>query len=720
MIPDMFVKLSWPNWVFALTVLGLILLSYFYYYRTLPPLSATRRWIVRTLRALSLCLVLFLLLEPAVELLHRQAEKPVVAVLLDNSASMNIRDRRGIRRDSLRYVQENLAQLGGYDSLDIERFAFDLHARRLRDSLDFSVDGTDISEALRAVQDSLADRNLQAVVLVSDGIYNRGPNPLLTARRSPVPIYTVILGDSTPPQDIALRRVQTNQITFVNKKLPVEVVIWHNGYEGQKALLTISHGQEVLARRMITLGKSGFEQKETLEIVARKPGDFNYTVAVQPQAGEITERNNQRTVRVQVLKSKIKVLVMGGSPNFDRHFLSFVSKQLKDFQFTFLTEKAPGQYYEGALERVPLDSQDVFIFHGFPTRKTDPAHLRRLMRTVQRRRAPILWFFARSSHFAQLQPYDELLPWKRVVRLVPVENQFVRLTPGGRHHPVCKLDENETANELLWSELPPLEIYRPVQMRPGGQVLLEMDPRQEVLGAGMQNVPVCFTYRRNEIKQLVFNGANFGHWHFQLQEDPARDRFLIRFLDRAIRWLANREDIHRIQIRPLQQIYNVGEAVVFSGQVYDEFYQPIPDAEVVISIEGDTLRFSDEMIAGGNGYYHQTFSGLPEGEFRYRIQARRNDQEIGERTGTFTVKPFFLEYQEIPANAALLRQLARQTGGRAYSPGQFLRNFPDRPLESRLQLTMSEYFLWSYWQWIILLVLLLSTEWFLRKRWGLL
>lgn len=182
----------------------------------------------------------------------------------------------------------------------------------------------------------------------------------------------------------------------------------------------------------------------------------------------------------------------------------------------------------------------------------------------------------------------------------------------------------------------------------------------------------------------------------------------------------NRDDIHQVQVKPLQPVYNVGEPVVFSGQVYDEFYQSLGDAQVAVTIRKDSLQVSDEMIAEGNGFYRQSFSGLPEGDFTYRIEARRNDKRVGVRSGKFTVKPFFLEFQQIPANYALMQQIAEETGGKLYSPKAFAESFPEQRMESRIQFASYEYFLWNYWQWLAALIFLLGTEWFLRKRWGLL
>ncbi len=722
MFENLFLKLNLPGWIFIVAGGILAAIAYFYYYRTLPPLSVPRRTLLSILRAIALLIVFFLILEPVLDVLRQQREKPAIAILFDNSASMEIKDPYGERGDSLKFVLTEIRQRRLSDSLDIYPFSFALQTQPLReDSLSFQVDGTNISQAIEAVLDSLSGKNLQGIVLVTDGIYNQGMSPLLAAQGSQVPVFTVLIGDSSVPKDVSIRRVQTNQITYVNKELPMEVVIWHNGFAGKRVLLTITRNGKQVARRMVQLGASGFEQKEIVNITPAQPGDFNYIIRVEPLPEEVTNRNNRQVVRVRVLKSKINVLMLSGSPNFDRHFLSFVTKQLKDYHFTFLTEKNTGKYYEGAFQSVSLDSQDLFLFHGFPTGISDPTQVRQLFQKIERQKKPILWFISHHTDVAHLTPYRKILPFRAAGRLRGQDNQFAVLTTVGRFHPITQLDENESVNEVLWKELPPIEIFPQIHPAEGARILLTSVAENARKSPNKKGKAVFYTYRQGEIKQLVFNGANFGNWHFQLQEDPAREGLFSQFMERSIRWLVNRDDIHQVQIQPFRKIYNVGEPVQFSGQVYDEFYRPIFDAKVVITLAGDSLQpISDEMVNDGNGYYHQSFSGLPEGEYRYRISAKKNGQPIGKRTGVLTIKPFFLEFQQIPANFLLLRQLAQETGGRAYFPGDFAKNFPPEKMESRLQYLSTEYFLWRQMYWLMILIFVLGMEWFFRKRWGLL
>ncbi|RMF56356.1 MAG: VWA domain-containing protein [Calditrichaeota bacterium] len=723
MIADFFLKLSLPEWIVIIVAIVLAGGAFYYYHRTLPPLSSVRKYFLLVLRGILLILIFFLITEPVLKIIERHQEPPLMVVLYDNSASMSIPEKSGRRADSLLYVKNFIqSQKKKLDSLRIEEYAFAVDITPLQtDTLDFSVDGTDISNALSTIIDSLSGENLQQILLVTDGIYNRGSNPLGLLRNFHIPISTVVIGDTALPRDIAIRRVQTNQITYVNKEVPVEVTIWNNGFQGQRSVITIVKDGKEVARKIINLQQSGFEQKISLTLTPREVGDLNYTVLIQPLEDEITKKNNRQAFSVRVLKSKLKILVMSGAPNFDRHFLSFVGKQLNDYDFTFLTEKNRGQYYEANFQSVALDSQDLFIFHGFPTGISDANQVRSLFKQINQRKVPVFWFISQKTAPPALSNYQDQLPFSITSRISPMENQLAVLTQLGRLHPITQIDENETINEQLWKDLPPIEVYPQLKIPEGVQLLLVV-PRTTEMPATQDNIiPVAYTYRRNGIKYFVFNGANFGNWHFQLQEDQTRESLFREFLQRTIRWLVNKDDIEQIQIKPTQKIYNVGESVVFTGQVYGNFYQPVYDATVTITLKGDSAyQVSDEMLPLGNGFYRSLFSGLPEGKFQYIIHAERNKQLIGERKGSLTVKPFFLEFQHIPANGELLRKIAYNTGGEFYFPAAFVKSFPSGSFETRTYFLTKEFFLWRFLYWLPLFILLLGTEWFFRKRWGLL
>lgn len=715
MVDTFFLKMSWPNWLFLLGVFALAGISWFYYRRTLPPLNRSRQSLATVLRALSIVILLFLVLQPVLEMIYRQLEKPVVAVLIDDSASMTIKDPDGSRADSLLYLLGNLSSSIDPDSIDTELFAFSDHIRPVGDdTMRFQSDATDLDLAIRAVQDSLSGRNLQKVILVSDGIYTRGVNPLQSAERSSVPIHTVRIGESQAPTDLAVRRVQHNAITYAGQETPVKVTLWQNGMEGQQAIVKLRLGKNVVNQRRITLGPSGFEQNLDLSLKSGREGNFRYQVEITPLSDELNTANNSKSFRLQVLKRQVNVLVLSGVPNFDRHFLSVTADFLPDFNFTFLTQKNGADFYESSLQKVNLDSQDVIILHGFPTSNTGQPAMVSLTNVISEKSLPVLWLLNRHTRLDKLKSVADKLPFTQLSPLRASGDHLVQLTLNGKLHPAIRINENETANTLLWKDLPLIETFAPLKIADGSQVL--------ITSADAENKQaVVFAWRKGQQKHLIFNGANFGNWYFQLQEDPRRQDFFATFMERTLRWLKNRDDIQQIQIRPLQDSYNVGEAITFSGQVYDAFYQPVPDAQVRVVIWQDSTQFAnDEMQAEGDGFYRSDISGLAEGEYRYRVSAVRGEKQLGSRSGQLSVQPFFQEFQTIAANHQLLNEISQRSGGISTSVKEFVEAPRLADLSKRTSFSNSEIFLWDHWEWLMLLVILLGSEWFLRKKWGML
>jgi hypothetical protein len=231
--------------------------------------------------------------------------------------------------------------------------------------------------------------------------------------------------------------------------------------------------------------------------------------------------------------------------------------------------------------------------------------------------------------------------------------------------------------------------------------------------------PLLYTSSRGENKALVLAAANFGYWHFQLQDDLRRESIFKNFMDHSIRWLVSREDLQKISISPSQKVFTLGDVVEFSGQVFDEFYHPLSEAQVELKIRGDDFELDEMINQQGNEYRFQT-SGIPSGSYTYQVIAKKTDQLVGQIQGRFVVEQLELELQETRANLSLLREIAASAGGKSWSVKEALEEIPRFRFQEQVQILTIEHILWNKWYWLLLLVLLLSAEWFMRKRWGLL
>jgi hypothetical protein len=122
----------------------------------------------------------------------------------------------------------------------------------------FNRPATNLNQFFQGINDGGGIQSLGAVVLLSDGIFNTGASPLFEASRIKAPIYTVAVGDTTPPRDLTIRNVLHNEIGFLDdiSKVQVDVQAFH--LEGRSAIVNISQSGRVIQSKPLSIQGSDF------------------------------------------------------------------------------------------------------------------------------------------------------------------------------------------------------------------------------------------------------------------------------------------------------------------------------------------------------------------------------------------------------------------------------------------------------------------------------
>ncbi len=154
------------------------------------------------------------LFEPLLRIVFTSQQMPVVAILVDASRSMEIKDRIGDRREELHRILSSpqMKSIAGHGEARYYMFGSTVKSvdPAILDSLRGTEDATDISSALRALSTDREQQNIDAALLVTDGSYNLGQNPIYGAEQLGMPVYTVGIGDSSEQKDVLVTRVVAN------------------------------------------------------------------------------------------------------------------------------------------------------------------------------------------------------------------------------------------------------------------------------------------------------------------------------------------------------------------------------------------------------------------------------------------------------------------------------------------------------------------------------
>lgn len=167
-MPRIDLSLSSAAGIAALVLLGCLVLSFFYYRTTLPPVSPGRRILLGVLRGSALFLTAFMLLEPLIRLVHTSTLPPALAVLIDNSESMTLPDRMLGARAELSAVEDLALPEDGVRSYHLFGSELSAALTQAPDSIPFDDEGTNLSAALSALGREAKERNLRAIVLLTD------------------------------------------------------------------------------------------------------------------------------------------------------------------------------------------------------------------------------------------------------------------------------------------------------------------------------------------------------------------------------------------------------------------------------------------------------------------------------------------------------------------------------------------------------------------------
>jgi hypothetical protein len=727
-ITKLFINLQEKNlWLVIGIFILAILLAFLTYERTYPPISKRKKALLLSLRIVALFCLFLVLSEPILTIARKLIQKPVVAILLDTSKSMNLKGTQLSRKEELQNLLKSdpFEKLSSKAELEIYGFAdtifpLDLN-RNFPDSLGKA---TSIGEATKSVEERLKEKNLRGILIASDGANNLGEDPVFVAKSKEIPIYTCGIGEYIPPKDIAIARIVYNDIGYVENKIPIQVDISQVGFDNLKIPVSIKEvsqggGKETLAQENLTLSTSGGTQTVDFAITPQKEGIHQYELTVPQQKDELVQENNRRIFSIKVLKSKIKVLLVTGSLNWEYTFLKRALEKDKNIEIESLVYGKNRKILEGRFPQGEKETSefDILILVD-PPNFVFAEHKTEINDFVFKNGGSALFLLGKD--FIESKAFMEatsILPFDLKganIRYLPA-NLYLELTQEGRLHPITRLVENSEENLKVWSELPPFLGLIDLGSFSKDAVALATfrSPfNQEAILPGL----VVRNYGKGKL--MATTVTPFWRWDFLLWGIGKDNQSYQKFWNNSIRWLVTREDMDLINIFTDKKIYKSGERINFSAKIFDQNYQKIKDASVLLKIKGEASADSEMLSLSLDlmGDYNGTLRSLPPGKYLFKGEVFRDDTKIGSKSGEFTVEEYSLEDANLTTDFDLLKKMAEVSGGKFYEKDQIGNLVNDLELTEKKEERTKEIQLWNHPILLILFIGCLSAEWAIRKR----
>jgi uncharacterized membrane protein len=675
-----------------------------------------------------------MLWHPAISIATLQPRQNVVAVVVDDSRSMAIREGSQTRSAQAAAVLDGklLAALGQKFQVRLYRFGKDAERIQKTSQLSASAPASRIGDSLQQVLAESATLPLGAVVLLSDGADNSGGIDLDTIsqiRRRQIPVHTIGFGREKLDKDIEIVDAVLPAHTLADSRLSALVTFRQYGYAGQKAVVSVRDGGKVLASRQVQLKGDGAPQSEPLLFNAGLAGPKTLEISIEPLPGEENRNNNSIRRLIDVETRKPRILYMEGEPRWEFKFIRRAVEDDRSLQLASILRTTQNKIYvqgnsdpHELEEGFPAKPEELFAYDGLIIGSVETSYFTQtqqdLIREFANRRGGGILFlggrFALAEGGYLHSPLAELVP----VRIPENKGTFHRdfsnqqLTAQGRDSLICRLVEDPARNAERWDKMPQLATYNDVgEAKPGAVTLMEVVP------AGRRAMPLLVTENYGRGRTAVF--ATSGSWRWRMWQDHT-DTTHATFWQQLLRYLVS-DSPGRVTGSTARAVLSDETKVTLRAEVRDKAFEPVPNAVVEAHITGpDGTATSIEMtpLPLEQGVYTAAWNAEMPGSYVAEIVAGRGKDELGRSVVVFRREDGVAESFRTAQNRELLEKLAEQTGGRYYTAANAAR-LPEEISYSEAGITTRETKdLWDMPVVFLLALLLRGSEWVLRRRWG--
>jgi hypothetical protein len=658
-------------------------------------------WVNRSLflvRAILVSCMAFLLLGPYLKMTKNLFEKPTLVVAIDDSESIALVNDSSKISGIFQKLQSNITSWKekGYEVI-IQTNSSKKTIQNI-DSVIFKGQQTDLSGQLKLIQAQQENKNFAGVVLFSDGIYNQGVSPLYMP--FDMKVFTLGIGDTLPQNDIQLKALSANKVAYLGNKFPILVEISNNGFKGKETQINLLQNGKILQSQKLKFNKENDWQKVEFLEEAKQKGLQRYTVVIQSLEGEFTRQNNTKSIYIEVLDSKEKILLVAANPHPDIKALKAAIEKNKNYELHLLIPEIENK--EGQFKRD--EKYDLVIFHQIP----NTLNIGNEWLSYFQQKKYATWFILASKSdlpkFNQSNQVLSLLGGYQSDRVTPAfNNRFNRFSYSNDYQDIINI-------------LPPVTVpYSDIKLSGNSEVIL-----WQRVGSVITQKPLLAVADQSGLKSAVMIGE--GLWQWRLQEYAQNQSFeaFDEMIGKLIQYLSTKEDKRKFRVYTTDEQYAEGESVLFETEVYNDVYEKIYGQKIELQVTGDAgYNRSFSYVNSGAGFRY-ALNGLEEGIYKYKALTSLNgQQEVS--SGEFTVQHSALEALNTTADFNMLRQLANQNKGKFYQVAEieqlrdeFLNEKPADVIHTQEQF---ENLLTNYWLFLIFM-LLASIEWTTRKLKG--
>lgn len=605
------------------------------------------------------------------------------------------------------------------------------------------MDGTDLGNALAQRMAQKKDERA-VIVMLSDGQHNQGNSPIEAAKTAGgrnIPVFTVGVGAIERPGDLAVLAVKGPDSVFFEDRVRGEVLVKDDMPAGQAFMLKLEENGRTVWEKALVTEKSNrrriefdFPIKEMVEARKKNAEGLEFTsipmtvkVSVPALAGEKDKTNNEGIFHFRAVTQKRKLLLLDGRPRWEFRYLRNIFERDPQWEVTSLVAgtdfndswkrgEGPGQFPS---KKEALFAYDLIGFGEVPRRMLTDDEFDWIKEFVGIRGNGLFFVDGRREIFREygVGPIASLFPIERLSMAVKEAPSMLQLTDRGSAYGALRLTADAVENAKVWQGLPPPHWVASVKAFPGTETLVEA-----VVGG--QKVPVVVLRQFGAGKVLYTGMDETWRWRYNVADqyqEPYWHQLANAIIEQpyAVRDKFASLDAGSVNYRP-------GESAEIRLRLRDEKGRAISTGSPTALLYCDGQKIATVSLSAdenSGGAFRGRTPRLAPGHYEVGVNVSDLVPQAADLRAGFYVQgqgsDAAFELGELNCNEELLIQLAKASGG------EYFREEDASKIAQRLEpfskgrVQESETVLWQSWWWFVALIGLLTAEWILRKRAGL-
>ncbi len=650
------------------------------------------RYILFAARFFIVSILSFLLLSPLLKSIKQRLEKPLIIIAQDASSSITFAEDKNF--DSLKYHQ------------DFKKLASDLSESYEVKTLNFG-DGvnndfnfkqnqkqTDFSQLFNYIKEQYPNQNIGALIFASDGIYNRGSNPISDVKKALFPVYTIALGDTIPKKDLIVSPINYNNLVYLGNDHEIEIPVSAFMAKGLNSTLKITSNDGQSKNITINIDKDNWNKTFKINLETKKKGIQKIVIQATAIKDELTTENNTQTIFVEVLDGKEKILILADAPHPDISAIKQAIESNKNYEVKV-----------AFADNLPKDMKDygLIVFHNLPSINHP---INQVFDQISQKSK---WFIIGS------QTNTSALSQKQNLLNVSGNN--------ASQDYLASLNQEFTAFSLTeeskkyLNTLAPLSApYGNYSLKNAGLVLFNQQ-----IGNIKTNAPLLAFGNDGGIKTAILTGEGIWRWRLEDYEKNNNHIAFDELISKSVQYLSAKDDQRKFRVNATKNRFADNEQVILNAELYDDAYNLNNQPDVSIDLRSKSgKKYSFQFSKIGKSY--QLNAGfLPADEYTFEAKTKLGRNQFS-ANGQFLVEQLNVELMQTTANHQLLYNMANASGGQMVESKNLLSLVDLIPKNEKVKTISYEeksYSALINLKWIfVLIMLLLSIEWFLRKRNG--